>query len=381
MFADGDLFEVANSLARLVGAPVTIEDPDTIVVAYSGGDQDVDAARIETILGRQVPVRYRDAIAAAGVFERLAVSDDVIVVDLPEARMVPRAVVAVRDGERLVASVWAALGGPPSEQQSEVLRSAVPVIAEHLRREHTRADAARRERADVVAGLIAGGESAEALAAERLVTGPWSVIAMRGDEPEVPQTIWSALALHLRAIAPSAVCAPLGSTVYAVLAADSAVDLMSDFMERFRHSDRVVVGVGPPVAQPRDLGQSRTVADQVAEALLRRRRTGVVETLTSAWVDVLVDRLEPMLAAHPDASPLTRLVAHDRQHRADLVETVATYLELGDVSRTASALHVHPNTLRNRLRRAREQCGVDLADPDTRLALMIALRARSRPTP
>jgi len=42
MFADGDLFEVANSLARLVGAPVTIEDPDTIVVAYSGGDQDVD---------------------------------------------------------------------------------------------------------------------------------------------------------------------------------------------------------------------------------------------------------------------------------------------------------------------------------------------------
>jgi DNA-binding PucR family transcriptional regulator len=169
--------------------------------------------------------------------------------------------------------------------------------------------------------------------------------------------------------------------VYAVLAADSAVDLMSDFMERFGHSDRVVVGVGPPVAQPRDLGQSRTVADQVAEALLRRRRTGVVETLASAWVDVLVDRLEPMLAAHPGASPLTRLVEHDHQHRADLVETVATYLELGDVSRTASALHVHPNTLRNRLRRAREQCAVDLADPDTRLALMIALRARSRPTP
>jgi DNA-binding PucR family transcriptional regulator len=42
---------------------------------------------------------------------------------------------------------------------------------------------------------------------------------------------------------------------------------------------------------------------------------------------------------------------------------------------------VHPNTLRNRLRRAREQCGVDIADPDTRLALMIALRARSRSAP
>jgi hypothetical protein len=202
MFADGDLFEVANSLARLVGAPVTIEDPDTIVVAYSGGDQDVDEARIETILGRQVPVRYRDAITAAGVFERLAVSDDVIVVDLPEASMVPRAVVAVRDDGRLVASVWAALGAPPTEQQSAVLRSAAPVIAEHLRRERHRADAARRERADVVAGLIAGGEGAEAIAGERQLTGPRAVVAMRGDQAEVPQPIWSALALHLGAIAP-----------------------------------------------------------------------------------------------------------------------------------------------------------------------------------
>ena len=260
---------MANSLARLVGAPVTIEDRTPSSSPTRGGDQDVDEARIETILGRQVPVRYRDAIAAAGVFERLAVPPTTSIVDLPEASMVPRAVVAVhRDGGRLVASVWAALGGAPSEQQSAVLRSAAPVIAEHLRREHNRADAARRERGDVVAGLIAGGEAAEAIAGERLTSGPWSVIAMRGDESEVPQTIWSALALHLRAIAPSAVCAPLGSTVYAVLAADSAVDLMSDFMERFGHSDRVVVGVGPPVAQPRDLGQSRTVADQVAEALL-----------------------------------------------------------------------------------------------------------------
>ena len=381
MFADGDLFEVANSLARLVGAPVTIEDPDTIVVAYSGGDQDVDEVRIETILGRQVPVHYRDMLTEAGVFERLAASDDVIVVDLPESSMVPRAVVAVRDDGRLVASVWAALGGPPSEQQRAVLRSAGPVIAEYLRRERHRADAARRERGDVVAGLVAGGESAEAVAAERLPAGPWSVIAVRGDEGEVPQPIWSALALHLGAIAPSAVCAPLGPTVYAVVVADSAVGLMADFMERFRHSDRVVVGVGPPVDQPRDLDQSRAVADLVADTLLRRRRKGAVETLATAWVDVLVDRLEPLLAAHPGASPLTRLIEHDLRHRAGLVDAVAAYLELGDVARTAKALHVHPNTLRNRLRRARDQCAVDIADPDTRLALMIALRARGRPTP
>ena len=49
---DGDLFDLATSLAGLLGAPVTIEDRDTIVIAFSGGNQDVDDARISTILGR-----------------------------------------------------------------------------------------------------------------------------------------------------------------------------------------------------------------------------------------------------------------------------------------------------------------------------------------
>src|SRR3546814_11839814 len=98
---DGDLFDLANSLAGLMGAPITIEDRDTVVLAYSGGQQDVDEARIGTILGRQVPVHYRDAIAATGVFEKLRTSDEVIVLDLPEEHMVARAVIPDRNDNRL----------------------------------------------------------------------------------------------------------------------------------------------------------------------------------------------------------------------------------------------------------------------------------------
>lgn len=34
---DDDLFSVAGSLAELLGAPVTIEDENSTVLAYSGG--------------------------------------------------------------------------------------------------------------------------------------------------------------------------------------------------------------------------------------------------------------------------------------------------------------------------------------------------------
>ncbi len=51
---DDDLFSVAGSLAELLGAPVTIEDENSTVLAYSGGEQAVDEARIGTILGPTV---------------------------------------------------------------------------------------------------------------------------------------------------------------------------------------------------------------------------------------------------------------------------------------------------------------------------------------
>ena len=376
MLATGDLFEVANSLADLIDAPVTIEDRDTIVMAYSGRGQAVDEARIETILGRQVPVRLREAIRAAGVFDQLERSDDVIVVDLPDVGLRPRAVVAVRDQGVLVGSIWAAVGAQPTDSQQLALRTAAPVVAEHLRRERVRADQLSRDRIDLVADLLAGGEAAEESAGQ-LGPGPWVVMAMRGREADLSPDVWGALALHLAAVAPSAVCAPIGATAYAVIGA-ATQELIADFMTRFRHSGTVVVGFGTPTSRAADLGNSRLAADQVADALLRRGRLGQVADLEATLADVLVDRLSPFLASHPEVGPLRRLEEHDATHHTGLVEAARAFLESahpGDIAAAADALHVHPNTIRNRLRRARE-CGVDLADPDTRLALMIALRRR-----
>lgn len=372
--ADGDLFDLAESLARLLDAPITIEDRDTIVIAYAGEHQDVDEARVSTILGRQVPVVYRDAIAASGVFEQLATSDDVIVVDLPEVDMVTRAVVAVRDGHRLVGSIWAAIPGGPSEAQTEALANAAPVVAARLREEHDRADQGRRVRTRVVSALIEGGELAEEVAAAQELTGPLAVIAIRGVDEDVVPLVAGPLTLHLSAIAPEAVCAPIGRTIYAVLGAAAAPRILGDFLRRYGRRDQLVVGIGTPAARPSVLESSRSVAEQVLEALARRRRGGTAATLDDVYADVLVDRLEPFLVTHRTASPLARLLEHDREHEAGLVEAVDAFLDAGEVAAAATTLSVHPNTVRNRLRRAKSQCDVDVGDPGTRLALMLDLR-------
>jgi DNA-binding PucR family transcriptional regulator len=64
--------------------------------------------------------------------------------------------------------------------------------------------------------------------------------------------------------------------------------------------------------------------------------------------------------------------------RADTaIRTLAAYLdEQGSVVRTAEKLHLHRNAVTNRLRNITELLDVDLDDPDQRLALQLACRAR-----
>jgi DNA-binding PucR family transcriptional regulator len=64
--------------------------------------------------------------------------------------------------------------------------------------------------------------------------------------------------------------------------------------------------------------------------------------------------------------------------RADTaIRTLAAYLdEQGSVVKTAERLHLHRNAVTNRLRTITELLDVDLEDPDQRLALQLACRAR-----
>lgn len=373
---EGDLFDLANSLAELLGAPVTIEDQDTIVVAYSGGDQSVDEARIGTILARQVPLQYREAIAAAGIFEHLENSDDVVVVDLPQMRMTPRAVVAVRSGGRLLGSVWAAVQAAPTEQQISVLTSAVPLIARHLQRERELADEAGRRRGETMTALLGGGELALVAAAEHGLGSPLTVAAMRGTAADPPTHLLGSLTLHLAAVAPNALCAQLGDTVYAVLDGPADRPILGDFLGRSRHGTQVAIGIGAPASSASSLDDSRSEADQVVQSLVRRGDLGRLADLREVFADLMVDRVSGFVAAHAEASPLAALQAYDREHGAQLVDAARAYLDAGgDIADAATRLHVHPNTMRNRLRRSRETCGVDLDDGDTRLAVMMHLRA------
>jgi DNA-binding PucR family transcriptional regulator len=74
---------------------------------------------------------------------------------------------------------------------------------------------------------------------------------------------------------------------------------------------------------------------------------------------------------------LVDAVAREGPAGEALVQTVSAYLERGlQAGETAQALHLHPNSLRKRLRRYEELTGVDLHNMDDLAAIWWALKRK-----
>ena len=106
---------------------------------------------------------------------------------------------------------------------------------------------------------------------------------------------------------------------------------------------------------------------------VRDSRTGIVP-IGDLTLDLLLARA-PRLAADLRRRVLDALGEKQSGSRGDLRRTVTTYVALHrDRQQTAKRLHIHPNTLDHRLRRAQELTRLDLDDPEDLATMVLALR-------
>src|SRR6185437_16202016 len=135
------------------------------VLAFSGRQDEADRSRVETILGRQVPERYSRLLAERGVFRELYRSDQPVYIETPSGGglpdfSLPRAAVAVRAGDEVLGSIWAAVREPLTPDRARAMCDAARLVALHLLRIRAGADVSRRLRADLVSTALEGGTGA-----------------------------------------------------------------------------------------------------------------------------------------------------------------------------------------------------------------------------
>jgi PucR C-terminal helix-turn-helix domain len=401
--ADLNLFKVANSLAEILDAPVTIEDLRSRVLAFSDDQARADDVRKTSVLGQQVPHKLNAAMARVGVFKRLYDSDKPVRIDEQAGGVRARVAIRIRAGATLLGSIWAITEGPLSDAQVEAMVGAANTAGAAILQGRIAGDAVQRMRTATVAALIAGGQPARAAAgkAHRSRVRGGCVLAARLRTERTDETtaspvnvdrLASSLVMFLRSECTAAVAAVLNDTVYAVMlhTAESSVDvesvqrLVRSFVER-RGSDLdgLIVGIGGAVCDPAELDHSREDAELVLRVLdmpaARRPSAAQVATREDVHGLSLVLRLSDIAAGDPVmfGGPLASLEEYDLEHQSDLCKTLDCWLEqFGDVARTADLMHIHRNTLRYRLGRIEELGGVDLDDPEQRFELMLQFRIR-----
>ncbi|MER7459884.1 helix-turn-helix domain-containing protein [Micromonospora sp. NPDC126480] len=384
-----ELFALADATAALVDAPVTIEDAQSRVLAYSSRQDRTDPARVSTIVGRRVPGDVVAHFRSRGVFRKLATGSQPVYVPKGPDGTLPRLVIPIRAGGELLGSIWAVVEGPVPQERLRDLQGAASGLALHLLRLRVQADVTRR----VTAERLRAALRSPVATTRRdlgLPDGPWRVVAL-GAHGGAGGTVdnlalWESIARRHGWRQP--LITDVDDVLFAVVADGGAAPGTRRWLERLVHDVAVqdpglCAASGSVAGDVADLPRSRAEAAELLALHGPARQRPAVLRFEDAWADVVVHRVVTAVP-QPDllvGGPLPALVAHDRRHGTDYVATVAAWLEQqGDPSKAARQLHVHPNTLRHRLRRLGEVVDIDLESPRDRLALQIQLAAlRQRP--
>lgn len=387
-----DLFALADACAALLNAPVTIEDTQSRVLAYSSRQEVADPIRVSTIVGRKVPDAVLTSLRGRGVFRRLARSSEPFFVPAaPDGSLRARLVVPVWAGSEWLGSIWAVVEAPPPTELLRSLVQTASVVALHLLRLRSEADLAGRITADRLRAVLSGDLTG---AEQWLPAGPWRVVALAvGDTDQVggPLDLWES------AFRRASWRQPLVATID-----DQVIALVRDPDRTNRHphaapepgtwawlvdlAEQLVAdhpatraGAGGVVIRPPGLPQSRAEALEALSAVTTGRVAGPTATLEDAWAPVTTNRAVSGIRSHALLGPVVTVRSHDTAQGTDYARTLAAWLDHpGDPRAAAAELHIHPNTLRYRMRRLADVVELDLDDPEARLALRLQLRALGR---
>ena len=140
---------------------------------------------------------------------------------------------------------------------------------------------------------------------------------------------------------------------------------------------RLVIGIGRPGVGVANWRQSQ----QQARESWRLGKEWEASPVTY-FGDLGLYQLLTGLSTSPEAArffrkTLGRLISHDENKHSELVQTIeAFYACHGNLSQTATRLHIHRNTLTYRLEQITTITQLDLDDPDARFSLQLALKLR-----
>jgi DNA-binding PucR family transcriptional regulator len=390
------LEEFADLISQVLMCPITIEDANHRLLAYSTHDERTDPARISTIIGRRVPEKVINQLWKEGTIPALLKTKEPIRVEsMNDIGLGTRVAISIWKQEEVLGFIWALeIDKSLTEQDLLLLKKAADAAKNKLLQQQTRKNKKEERSQEFFWGLLTGHLKAKeeiiahfhTLQITPVVSFAVLVFQFQENITTIEEQNISYLlkiSQRLKIILYTIDCNQLILLVSADNITNPLIEI-EQFAKTFvwKMSDRFKIKEIIPVFSSvyNDYQKIRKAYQETLTVLSIKEKfpletEHIYHYQKLGIYQFFVLLLEKRQEEEYENYSLKKLHEYDQKHNSNLVETLEVFLNKdNNINDAAKELNVHANTLNYRIRRITEIGEVDFKDPNQKMLLYLDLK-------
>ncbi|CRK83600.1 PucR family transcriptional regulator [Neobacillus massiliamazoniensis] len=390
------LDEFADFISEVLQCPITIEDANHRLIAYSTHDERTDPARISTIIGRRVPEKVINQLWKEGTIPTLLRSSEPVrVKSMNEIGLSNRVAISIWKQEEVIGFIWAIeIDKSLTEKDFILLKKAADAAKNKLLQLQTRKNKKEERLQEFFWKLLTGhlklnDEIIEHFHDLKITPAlSFAVLVFKFQENITSKNEQNIIYLLKTNQRLKIMLYTIDYNQLILLVAVNNIDYPFQELEHFtktfilKMSDRYGIDQITPVYSTiyEDYQKIRVAYHEALTVLSIKRKfpfeTEHIYSYQKLGIYQLFDLvLDSRKGEEYSNHTLKNLHEYDKKHNSNLVETLEVFLNKDtNINDAAKELNIHANTLNYRLKRIAEVGEVDLKDPSQKMLLFLDLK-------
>lgn len=390
------LEELADMVSEMLRCPITIEDANHRLLAYSTHDDRTDPARIATIIGRRVPEKVINSLWKEGVIPKLLSSRDPVRVNtLEDIGLGDRVTVSVWKNDEVLGFIWALeIDKTLGDEDMACLKRAAEATKNKLIQVQTRKNKKEEQFQEffwqlLTSHLVSNEEIINKFHSLQISPPNHFAVAVFQFSKDLTRDDEKHIAYLLKTVQQPRILLYTIDHHHLILfisvdGIGQAINKLNMFCELFVDKMKERFGIESIVQGfssvyrnllkvEKSYKEARTVLSVKRKFPDQAKEIHSYQSLgIYKYIDILIEKAE---MNHNENYSLKKLREYDQKNNTDLVETLEVFLNKdSNVHEASKALNVHTNTLTYRLKRISEIGEVNLKDPNQKMTLFLDLK-------
>ncbi|WP_152656073.1 CdaR family transcriptional regulator [Oceanobacillus sp. CFH 90083] len=392
-----NLDSLADTISEVLACPITIEDANHYVLAYSKHTENIDQARIGTIMNRKVPDKVINGLWKNGAMPKLIDNDQpVIIPEIKEIGLGNRIAISIWKNNEILGFIWAHTGNKEyAADDLEALKKAAQQVKKFILQKLPDRKNTEQAYKDFFWQLLTADfvntsiiQSYEKQFNIQLQDG-LAIVVFRFEDEITPQIEKHAYYLSETVMQVNTIFRLFDDQDFILLVRlwkdDDTSDKIHQFISQFQEKISIqlqLTSMYGAASQIYSSAKDMTRAyEEALQGLSLQKQFPNQLDACFLYEDLGIFQWIDMLNRHRQKRQHTnkyiyKLQQYDQRQQSNLLYTLEKFLENdSNVHRTAKALFIHPNTMNYRLKRIYEISHLDLKNPHQKIAVYLELLA------